>query len=102
MDPRAYFNQECYALRGCLHCGDCLAFALRYFRSTPTEEQGKGRPASKRTVVVKFINSVVASENLSCEKALRAQDLREYVSKLLDGQAELPACHYDLGPEAGA
>lgn len=94
MDARRYYNEECYALDNCLHCPDCLAFALRFFKETSGPEDGKG---GRRQVVAKFILSTVAAGSLPCPKALDAQALQPYVEELLSGAAELPICHYELG-----
>ena len=91
MDARKHFVEECYALTNCLHCPDCLAFALKFFKEVKSMEKGK-----ERNIVVKFILSSIASENLPCEKALSANELKSYINELLEGQQELPICHYEF------
>jgi hypothetical protein len=97
MDPREYYIEECYALQGCLHCPDCLAFALRYYQGVKEKQTSNGK--KRREVVVKFLMSSIAAETLPCQKALRLADLKQYVNDLLDGKAKLPICHYDLAPD---
>lgn len=98
-DPRKYYNQECYAMRGCLHCADCLAFALKYLNEV---ESGRGEAetpptaGSRKRLVTKFIISTISSENLPCEKALSAESLKEYIKGLLEGEGEIPICHYEF------
>ena len=91
VDPRKYYVEECYAMTNCLHCPDCLAFALKFFKEIKSKEK-----ARERNLVVKFILSTIASENLPCEKALPANDLKSYINQLLEGQGELPICHYEF------
>ncbi|MEW6189318.1 MAG: hypothetical protein AB1466_04295 [Actinomycetota bacterium] len=97
LDPRKYYNEECYALQNCMHCADCIAFALRYLREAELAPDKREEAATrKRRTVIKFILSTIASENLPCEKALPLVDLKTYVNKLLQGEEELPICHYDF------
>lgn len=90
-DPRKYYNEECYALTNCMHCPDCLAFAHKYFKDI--EQDSKVR---QRGLVVKFILATISAENLPCRKALTAENLRKYISDLLEGKQELPICHYEF------
>lgn len=92
MDPRKYYTQECYALTNCMHCPDCLGFALKYFKESQVEKD----LTKKRSLVVKFILSTVSSENLPCEKALSSADLKLYINQLLEGEGELPIGHYEF------
>ncbi len=97
-DPRQYFVEDCYALRGCLHCPDCLAFALKFYRlaQSAAGETKDTQRTKTRTLVVKFIISSIASENLPCEYALTAENLKHYIDGIFSGKADLPMCHYEF------
>lgn len=98
-DARQYYNQECYALKKCLHCADCLAFALRYYKiviSNLEETNLDKRREEVKTLVIKFILSVISAANLPCSDALSASDLKVYINELLEGKEKLPICHYEL------
>jgi len=97
-DPRVYYVENCYALRGCFHCPDCLAFALKFYKQSQLirKEKNDKQAMRDRTLVVKFILSTVASENLPCEYALSSANLRDYINKIMDERAKLPNCHYEF------
>lgn len=97
-DPRQYFIEDCYALRGCLHCPDCLAFALKFYKlAQSSTSEGKDTERTKaRILVIKFIVSSIASENLPCEYALSAENLKSYIDRIFNGTADLPMCHYEF------
>ena len=40
-DPRVYYVENCYALRGCFHCPDCLAFALKFYKQSQLIQEEK-------------------------------------------------------------
>lgn len=93
MDIRLYYIEECYGLRNCLHCPDCLAFALKYQKQMGSTMKEKDQVYA---LVLKFAVSTIASENLPCEYAQRQDNLREYLKQLFKGEAELPICHYEF------
>jgi len=97
-DPRTYYIEDCYALRGCMHCPDCLAFALKFYNlaQLPPHKRGEDTERKKRAIVIKFLISSIASENLPCKDALSSENLKDYIDKLLSGKAKLPNCHYDF------
>ncbi len=97
-DVRKYYNQECYALKNCLHCPDCLAFALGYYKTVMDgiDDEDTKRNQEVKALVVKFILSVVSSGNLPCGNALSAGNLKVYLSNLLEGKEKLPICHYEF------
>lgn len=97
-DPRVYYVEDCYALRGCFHCPDCLAFALKFYKQSQLIQDNKDDMQAKRdrTLVIKFILSTVASENLPCEFSLSSDNLRDYINKIFDGTSQLPNCHYEF------
>lgn len=100
MDPKKHYNEECYGLRGCLHCQDCLAFAVLYVRD-PAYSDDKPREV-RRKLALKFLVNAISAEALPCDRALRSVDLKEYLKALLAGGGSLPICHYELAPEAFA
>ncbi len=97
-DPRVFYVEDCYALRGCLHCPDCLAFAVKFYKLAELPPSNKtGDPLKrKRTLAIKFILSTIASENLPCDYALSSANLKNYIDKVLNGDAGLPNCHYEF------
>ncbi len=97
-DPRVYYVEDCYALRGCFHCPDCLAFALKFYKQSQLIQDNKDDMQAKRdrTLVIKFILSTVASENLPFEFSLSSDNLRDYINKIFDGTSQLPNCHYEF------
>lgn len=96
-NARIYYIENCYALRGCLHCPDCLAFALKYHRLAELLEEKDQKAADRsRTLATKFILSTITSENLPCEHALSSADLKNYINSLMEGESQLPHCHYEF------
>lgn len=93
MDIRRFYIEDCYGLRSCLHCPDCLALALKYLNEIRGEEPGND---DVYNLMLKFAVSTVASENLPCEYAKPHDELREYLRRLFRGKAELPICHYEF------
>ena len=59
MDARKHFVEECYALTNCLHCPDCLAFALKFFKEVKSMEKGK-----ERNIVVKLDCTPETGQNM--------------------------------------
>ena len=96
-DPKQFYTENCYALRGCLHCPDCIAFALKFYKSarSPKSEHGDDHMPG-RALTIKFILSTIASESLPCEYALSSANLRNYINQLMDEEAQLPHCHYEF------
>ncbi|MCK4778281.1 MAG: hypothetical protein KAS39_07850 [Actinomycetia bacterium] len=52
-----------------------------------------------KNLVKKFINSTVASENLTCKYALSSEELKPYLNLLFEGKAKYPICHYEFLPK---
>lgn len=97
-DPRTFFLENCYALRGCLHCPDCLAFALKFYRlaQLPADQRPDDELKRKRNLVLKFMLATIAAENLPCEYAITSENLRNYINELLNEEAKLPNCHHEF------
>jgi hypothetical protein len=97
-DPRQFYMENCYALRGCLHCPDCIAFALKFYNyaKSSNKQQADDERMLSRALTIKFILSTIASENLPCEYALSSVNLRDYINLLMDNKAQLPHSHYEF------
>ncbi len=95
MDARRYYNEECYAQDNCMHCQDCLAFALLHWQQLGDSLSEKTL-SRERSRVVKFLAGTITSGSLPCPRALPRGDLRPYIDRLLSGDGELPICHYEL------
>lgn len=80
-----------------MHCPDCLAFALKYYREVSEEPtMDKRGPMNKKSLVTKFLLMTISSESLSCNNALSSRELKDYINQLLEGNDELPICHYEF------
>lgn len=95
-DPRKYYVEQCYALKNCLHCPDCLAFALKYLRESVPKDADEKLAKKKQNIALKFIISTIASGSLPCSGALPAEDLKSYLNGLLKGEEKLPVTHYEF------
>lgn len=96
IEPRLYYNQKCYAIKNCLHCPDCLAFALKYFSEAPKKTKSNRKGPTKKDLATKFLLMTISAESLPCEDALPSKDLKEYINLLFEEKEELPICHYDF------
>jgi hypothetical protein len=97
LEPRTYYNQKCYAIKNCMHCPDCLAFALKYYREVPDDPATNKRSSmNKKNLVTKFLLMTISSESLSCTNALSSRELKDYINRLLEQNDELPICHYEF------
>lgn len=96
LEPRKYYNEKCYALKNCLHCPDCLAFALRYFRELPKEREESKKGLDARSLVTKFLLMTISAESLPCADALTSKELKSYIGLLFEEKEELPICHYEF------
>ena len=92
---------ECYAQRDrCLHCNDCIAFALIYSEALKLRLPPRGVPYAVEHGhawnFVKFLGSTISREYLPCERALPYAKVRDFAWALLrlplDARAWLRGC----------
>ena len=89
-NPVEYYNLECYGKRQCLHCGDCIAWSIRYLKMSQESEE------KKKALIIKFLTSTICQENLPCPYALSLGELKSYIDKLTAGKVEAPISHYEF------
>jgi len=87
LDVIAHYNQ-CFAERGrCLHCNDCIAFALINSESLKLRLPPRGVPYSvglgHAWNFVKFLASTISKEYLPCERALPYKRIKSFAWALL-------------------
>ena len=79
---------ECFAKRDrCLHCNDCIAFALIYSETLALRLPPKGVPYVVKPGhawnFVKFLCSTISREYLPCDRALPYEQIKSFAWSLL-------------------
>jgi hypothetical protein len=79
---------ECYVKRArCLHCNDCIAYALISSEALNVELPSRGVPYSVSQGhawnFVKFLGSTIAKEYLPCDRALAYETVKDFAFALL-------------------
>jgi len=82
-----YYN-ECFVKRGrCMHCGDCIAFALIYSEALQLRLPPRGVPYMLQPGhawnFVKFLTSSISRPYLRCDRALPANKIKKFALSLL-------------------
>jgi hypothetical protein len=79
---------ECFVQRNrCLHCNDCIAFALIYSEALNVKLPPRGVPymvaPGHAWNFVKFLGSTISREYLPCDRALPYEQVRSFAWSLL-------------------
>ena len=79
---------ECFAEKNrCLHCGDCVAFALIYSEILNLRLPPRGQPYAVGPGYawnfVKFLGSTISREYLPCDRALPYERVKSFAWALL-------------------